>query len=37
MLAERPIWFRWAVYYALGLAILCFGEFGKRQFIYFQF
>jgi alginate O-acetyltransferase complex protein AlgI len=37
MLADRPIWFRWAVYYALGLAILCFGEFGQRQFIYFQF
>ncbi len=37
MLAERPIWLRWAVYYALGLAILCLGEFGKRQFIYFQF
>jgi len=37
MLAERPIWFRWAVYYALGLGILCLGEFGRRQFIYFQF
>jgi alginate O-acetyltransferase complex protein AlgI len=37
MLAERPIWFRWSVYYALILAILCLGQFGKRQFIYFQF
>jgi len=37
MLAERPIWMRWAVYYVLALAILGFGEFGKRQFIYFQF
>ncbi|MDQ3803423.1 MAG: MBOAT family protein [Acidobacteriota bacterium] len=37
MLAERPAWFRWAVYYALTAAILLAGQFGGRQFIYFQF
>ena len=37
MLAEKPIWLRWSVYYALSFAILFLGEFSKRQFIYFQF
>jgi D-alanyl-lipoteichoic acid acyltransferase DltB (MBOAT superfamily) len=37
MLAEKPIWLRWSVYYALSFAILFFGQFSKRQFIYFQF
>lgn len=37
MLMERPVWFRWAVYYSLVFGILVFGEFGRRQFIYFQF
>jgi D-alanyl-lipoteichoic acid acyltransferase DltB (MBOAT superfamily) len=37
MLSERPAWFRWAVYYALAAAILLAGQFGERQFIYFQF
>jgi hypothetical protein len=37
MLAEKPIWLRWSVYYALTFAILLLGEFSKRQFIYFQF
>jgi len=37
MLAERPIWMRWTVYYALVLGIVFFGVFEKRSFIYFQF
>jgi D-alanyl-lipoteichoic acid acyltransferase DltB (MBOAT superfamily) len=36
-LAEKPIWFRWAIYYTFILAIYLLGEFGDRQFIYFQF
>jgi alginate O-acetyltransferase complex protein AlgI len=28
---------RWAVYYAVGLAVVCLGQSGARQFIYFQF
>ncbi len=36
-IAQKPIWIRWAVYYALILAIIFFGEFSGRQFIYFQF
>ncbi|HAH32824.1 MAG TPA: membrane-bound O-acyltransferase family protein [Elusimicrobia bacterium] len=37
MLTEKPIWFRWAVYYALVFGIVLFGIFSERQFIYFQF
>lgn len=37
MLAERPLWLRWTIYYGLGLAVIFFGIFGKQQFIYFQF
>jgi alginate O-acetyltransferase complex protein AlgI len=37
MLAERPIWLRWTVYYSLVLGILFFGVFKERTFIYFQF
>ena len=36
-LAEKPIWIRWAVYYAVILGIFLFGEFTNRKFIYFQF
>ncbi|MEO6940422.1 MAG: MBOAT family O-acyltransferase [Candidatus Kapaibacterium sp.] len=35
--SEKPWWFRWAVYYALVMAILFFGKTGQQQFIYFQF
>jgi hypothetical protein len=35
--SEKPAWIRWPVYYSLLLAILLFGNFGARQFIYFQF
>jgi alginate O-acetyltransferase complex protein AlgI len=33
----RPIYVRWALYYAFVLAIVFFGVFDNRQFIYFQF
>jgi D-alanyl-lipoteichoic acid acyltransferase DltB (MBOAT superfamily) len=36
-LVGKPIWLRWSVYYALILTMLLFGQFGHRQFIYFQF
>jgi D-alanyl-lipoteichoic acid acyltransferase DltB (MBOAT superfamily) len=34
---EKPIYVRWAVYYAIIIAIIFFGVFENRQFIYFQF
>ncbi|MEI8314647.1 MAG: MBOAT family O-acyltransferase [Verrucomicrobiota bacterium] len=37
LLAEKPIYCRWPVYYALLLGIVFCGVFEKRQFIYFQF
>ena len=37
LLASSSRWQRWFCYYALILAIVCFGVFEKRQFIYFQF
>jgi len=36
-LSEKPIWFRWSVYYAMIMFIISFGEFGLTEFIYFQF
>ncbi len=36
-LLHKPLWVRWALYYCAILAILLFGNFGSRQFIYFQF
>jgi len=36
-LGERPVVFRWAVYYLVILSIMAFGVFQSRQFIYFQF
>ena len=36
-LKTRPVYVRWAFYYATVLAILYFGAFDNRQFIYFQF
>jgi D-alanyl-lipoteichoic acid acyltransferase DltB (MBOAT superfamily) len=35
--SEMPIWIRWPVYYSFLLAILLFGNFGAKEFIYFQF
>jgi alginate O-acetyltransferase complex protein AlgI len=37
LLASQPTWIRWTIYYGLVFAILLFGQFGKKQFIYFQF
>ena len=37
MIRSKPVWLRWAVYYGLIVAVLLFGSFGSRQFIYFQF
>ena len=34
---QKPIYFRWAVYYCVIFLILFFGVFENRQFIYFQF
>jgi len=36
-LSERRMSLRWAVYYSMVLAILLFGQFGTKEFIYFQF
>ena len=36
-LSEKRISLRWAVYYSMVLAILLFGHFGTKEFIYFQF
>jgi hypothetical protein len=37
LLLRWPLWARWTLYYAATLAIVFFGQFGHRQFIYFQF
>ncbi len=37
ILQRRPAYMRWLVYYGCIIAILYFGIFEKRQFIYFQF
>lgn len=37
MLANRPAWFRWTIYYAIVLGMVFFGQYGHNQFIYFQF
>lgn len=34
---RRPLWMRWAVYFALIFVILMFGKFGVAEFIYVQF
>lgn len=36
-LSDKPIILRWAIYYALIIAIISFGEFRMQEFIYFQF
>jgi len=36
-LSAQPVWFRWPAYYFILEAILLFGNFGSKQFIYFQF
>lgn len=36
-LIAGPVWVRWAAYYAVGFAILLWGESGAHQFIYARF
>jgi len=36
-ISGRPVWLRWPIYYGIVLSILLFGNFGSKQFIYFQF
>jgi D-alanyl-lipoteichoic acid acyltransferase DltB (MBOAT superfamily) len=37
MMRDKPIWFRWSLYYALIFMILFLGAYGNQEFIYFQF
>ena len=37
MLAKRPTWQRWAVYYMLVVALFIYGKYGEDTFIYLQF
>ena len=37
LVENRPLWFRWSLYYALVFSILIFGQFGTTEFVYFQF
>lgn len=37
LVARQPTWVRWTAYYAVVVAILVFGTFTNREFIYFQF
>jgi hypothetical protein len=36
-LRDRPVAFRWAVYYALLAALVVLGTWNLRQFVYMQF
>jgi alginate O-acetyltransferase complex protein AlgI len=36
-ISNKPLILRWAIYYALLIAIISFGEFSMKEFIYFQF
>lgn len=37
MIAARPTWARWAIYYLLVMSMLLLGKFAEQKFIYFQF
>lgn len=37
LLAKRPTWQRWAVYYMLVVALFIYGKYGEDTFIYLQF
>lgn len=37
MLSDKPVFFRWPVYYVLILFLILFGEYHDHAFIYFQF
>lgn len=36
-LQQKPVWFRWNIYFWMTVCIILFGVFDSRQFIYFQF
>jgi alginate O-acetyltransferase complex protein AlgI len=36
-ISEKPFALRWAVYYISAIIIIAFGNFGIKEFIYFQF
>jgi len=36
-LSKKPLWFRWAVYYGMGVLFLLVHPFEAKEFIYFQF
>jgi alginate O-acetyltransferase complex protein AlgI len=36
-LSKKPIFVRWSAYYVMVVGILLLGQFGTKQFIYFQF
>ena len=37
MLSKKPLLLRWSIYYLLIMCIILFGQYGKNEFIYFQF
>ena len=37
IISAKPVWVRWPIYYCILSSIFLFGEFGSKQFIYFQF
>lgn len=37
MLSQKPALIRWSVYYCMTMSVILLGEFGNREFIYFQF
>ncbi len=37
LISRRPLWIRWACYYAILMGILFYGVFEESAFIYFQF
>ena len=36
-ISRKPVWIRWALYYSIICIIICFGEFGANNFLYFKF
>jgi len=36
-ISEKPVLVRWGIYYIMALIVLVYGNFGLKEFIYFQF
>lgn len=36
-LQEKPVWLRWAIYYAIVIVLFAYGKIGTENFIYLQF